>query len=247
MKKAYAKVKDNSVKSILKRPYIAVTILGASLCAIILSMSMSQEPLKEPNPEEQVMQVEVTAAPLPQTIPEKETEPVKEEVASPRTNEVSAPKPEEVTQPDTVSVAANTVPDKKLIMQKPVDGVVLKPYSNGKPVKNETMGDWRLHTGVDIEAAQGTEVKAVADGSVTCAEKDTLTGYTVTIDHGNGVLSTVYNLENIKDLKEGQNVKKGDKIGTAGASATLEMLDEPHIHFEVKENGKYINPETYLN
>lgn len=244
MKKAYAKVKETNAKSILKRPYIAASLIGASLCAIILAVSMPQD-AKEPAPSvqpEEVVQIETPEVPTPaESETHKSSAP---EIEAPtKTNEVLVPGTEEVKQTETAEVFAKT--EEKIVMQKPLEGAVLNPYSNGKPVKNETMGDWRLHTGTDIAGDRGAEVKAPADGTVIRADKDSLTGYTISIDHGNGVVSTIYNLEGTDDVKVGQALKKGDKIGSVGESAAIEMLEDPHIHFEVKVNGEFQNPETF--
>ncbi len=244
MKKAYAKVKETNVKSILKRPYIAATLIGASLCAVILSLSMPQE-AKEPEPTEQpkeVVHVEMPEIPAP-TEKEAQNGSTPEAAVPSQNSEISVPGTEEVKQTETAAVFAKS--EEKIVMQKPLDGTVLNPYSNGKPVKNETMGDWRLHTGVDIAGDRGQEVKAPADGKIVRAEKDTLTGHTISIDHGNGVISTIYNLAGTDVVKEGQVVKKGEKIGSVGESATIEMLEEPHIHFEVKVNGEFESPESF--
>ena len=108
------------------------------------------------------------------------------------------------------------------------------------------MGDWRVHTGIDLKAEQGQKVVAPADGEIIRADKDSLTGYTVSIDHGDGVVSTIYNLEGIDGATKGQSVIKGDVIGSVGNSASSELLEEPHIHFEVKVNGEYVNPSEFL-
>lgn len=244
MKKAYAKVKKNSTKSILKRPYIATCLIGAALCAVLLSINAPQEE-KSSAPSEtpkEVVRIETPEIIAPPETKDDKT-PAKEVETPQKTDEVLTPQKEEVTKTETAEVFAKA--DEKPVMQKPLDGMILKPYSDGKPVKNETMGDWRLHTGVDIAGERGAEVKAPADGTVIYAQKDSLTGYTVSIDHGNGVVSTIYNLESTDDVKVGQTVKKGDKIGSVGESATIELLDDPHIHFEVKVNGAYQSPESF--
>lgn len=246
MKKAYAKVKETNVKSILKRPYIAATIIGALLCAVILSVSLPRE-VKEPAPSvqpEEVVRVETPEVLVP-TEPSTQKPSVPEVDAPEKNDEVLASGKEEVEKTETEAAEVFAKTGENIVMQKPLEGEVSKAYSNGKPVKNETMGDWRLHTGVDIAGDRGAEVKAPADGSVIRAEKDPLTGYTVSIDHGNGVVSTIYNLEETKDVKVGQAVKKGDKIGSVGESAPIEMLDDPHIHFEVKVNGEFQSPENF--
>lgn len=247
MKKAYVKVKDNSVKSILKRPYIAATIIGAALCAIVLSMAMPPEPVQEETqtqlaaPEKSEQEQENLPEPAPTQAP---PEPVsKPEVITPTSPEVTVPKQNETAVEETVSVGLFGKP-KEIRMTKPVQGELLKAYSAGKPVKSKTMGDWRVHNGIDIRAEQGEEVLAPADGEIILATMDGLTGATISIDHGNETISTVYNLETAEKVAVGQKVKAGDTIGTAGNTAKNELLEDPHIHFEVQVKGEYVNPES---
>ena len=102
------------------------------------------------------------------------------------------------------------------------------------------------HTGLDISAEEGSKVVCVYDGVVESVTTSYLQGTTVTIDHGNG-LKTVYNsIEADENLTEGKTVKKGDKIGTVSDNNRQEYKDGPHLHFEVVEDGKKIDPETYL-
>ena len=247
MKKAYVKVKDNSVKSILKRPYIAATIIGAALCAIVLSMAMPQEQVQNETqtqlaaPEETKKEQDVPQKPAPEQIPPEPAS--KPEVITPKNPEVTVPKQNETAVEETVSVGLFGK-TKDVSMIKPVQGEMLKPYSDGKPVKSKTMGDWRVHNGIDIRAGQGEEVFAPADGEIIVAKMDGLTGATVSINHGNDTVSTVYNLENAEKVSVGQKVKAGDVIGTAGNTARGELLEDPHIHFEVQVKGAYVNPES---
>ncbi len=243
MKKAYVKAKDNSVKSILKRPYIAATIIGAAICAVVLSVSVPKEPVPEESTEQ--LAVQESAETVEPTVPPTAIpKPNPEIIVTPKP-EVTQPKKSETAVEETVSVGLFGE-EKDFVMIKPAEGNVIKPHSAGKPVKSKTMGDWRVHNGMDIKAEAGTEVFAPADGEVIRADMDALTGATISIDHGNGRVSTVYNLENADGVAVGQKVKSGDKIGAAGATAKCEMLEDPHIHFEVTVNGAYVNPEDMI-
>lgn len=109
-----------------------------------------------------------------------------------------------------------------------------------------TMGRFETHLAIDFFAQEGTSVFAVYDGTVESIESSLLEGYTITIDHGNG-LKTVYNsLADGDQVVEGQAVKQGDIIGQVSVSNRQEYKDGAHLHFEVIENGAIIDPAKYL-
>ena len=68
----------------------------------------------------------------------------------------------------------------------PIDGDLIWEFSNGELVKCETLGVWKTHDGMDIAAAQGTDVKAACTGKVKEIKDDPLWGVCVIIDHGDG-------------------------------------------------------------
>lgn len=105
--------------------------------------------------------------------------------------------------------------------------------------------DGRMHKGIDIAAPVGTPIYAAADGVVTSAGPSSGYGNRITISHGNG-LSTLYGhmYSDGIHVSVGQKVKRGQKIaeiGNAGRSTG------PHLHFEVLEGSRAVNPMSYLN
>ena len=83
---------------------------------------------------------------------------------------------EPAVQPSGESVSS--VPQSKSVLQfsLPVAGEKLKAYSDGKLVKDETLGEWRTHDGLDLKAAKGTPVYAAAGGTVASVKEDGLWG-----------------------------------------------------------------------
>lgn len=126
-------------------------------------------------------------------------------------------------------------------MLMPAEGEIITEFSNDKLLYSKTLGEWRSHNGVDIRASEGTNVRAPMDGVIKEAFEDDLWGNTITIDHGNGLVSKFCNLGTIEMVKEGLKVKKGDVISVIGKSASIEMEMEPHLHFEVIRDGKFID------
>ena len=157
--------------------------------------------------------------------------------------EVTAGKEEEE---NNVSVQASPTPPTYTM---PVGGSVTKAFSHDILVYSSTMNDYRVHQGIDIECDMSTDVLSCAYGTVKTTGYDPFMGYTVVIDHGDGLLSYYQNLdEELADgITAGATVYAGQKIGLVGESAIIEIADEPHLHFELELNGKLIDPMTMLD
>jgi murein DD-endopeptidase MepM/ murein hydrolase activator NlpD len=100
------------------------------------------------------------------------------------------------------------------------------------------------HTGIDIKMPLGTNIMAVKDGTVTkVVYSDSGYGNRVIIDHGDG-LETLYAHCSRILVEEGQEVKQGDVIAKVGSSG---KSTGPHLHFEVRVDGKAVNPRLWLS
>lgn len=237
MKKAYVKVKPKSVKKPFKKAYIVAASLSAVLCAFLFSSLIFPDP--EVNEEVKIETETAIPDEISQVSESIEIEiPSSEEIIKVSEPEIKTPD-EEVREVDTKKEA-----EEGFVM--PVAGEIINDYSGSVPVKSKTMGDWRVHSGIDIKAPVGETVVAPASGKVIKAKSDRLTGKTVSIESDDGEIFTVYNLESIK-VSTGDKVKSGDIIGTSGQSAALEAEDEPHVHFEIIKDGKHVNPKNYIN
>jgi murein DD-endopeptidase MepM/ murein hydrolase activator NlpD len=124
----------------------------------------------------------------------------------------------------------------------PVGKTVLRKFSTD-PIYCKTTLDWRAHTGVDLSAAQGDPVKAIANGTVTKVYKDDKLGNTVIISHGK-VEAWYCGLDKMT-VKTGDTVESGQEIGTIGIVPN-EQEEESHLHFATKINGEYVDPLTIL-
>lgn len=101
------------------------------------------------------------------------------------------------------------------------------------------------HPGVDFAAPRGTEVQATADGTVINTVHTNLQagyGNYIDVSHHNGFVTRYAHLESIT-VRDGQRVKKGDKIGTVGSSGGSVA---PHVHYEIFRDGKQVNPAMYM-
>jgi murein DD-endopeptidase MepM/ murein hydrolase activator NlpD len=100
----------------------------------------------------------------------------------------------------------------------------------------------RPHEGIDISNMRGTPIVATADGVVTFAGWRPGYGYTVEIDHGNGIKTRYAHSEKALKVKVGDRVRRGDLIATMGDSG---LAKGPHVHYEVLVNGRPVDPEDY--
>lgn len=128
-----------------------------------------------------------------------------------------------------------------------LNGTIAKNYSDTELQYNKTLNVWELHTGVDFVADIGTNVLAVADGTISNISKNLLEGTVVEIDHGNGLKTTYGSLDSNLSVKLGDVVKQGDIIGKASNTATGEVSESGQVHFEVWKDGNVINPANYLD
>lgn len=117
-------------------------------------------------------------------------------------------------------------------------------YADDKLVKWDTLNVWKWHPAVDF-VGDG-DVVAVLDGTVTNIEKTALDGNVVTVTHDDGYVSIYKSLAAEIPVKVGDKVKSGDRLGKASNSMMSELNTGAHLHFELKKNGKYVNPATLL-
>ena len=97
----------------------------------------------------------------------------------------------------------------------------------------------KFHKGIDFTAPIGTPIQATGNGTVIRVEKKKRGyGHNVVIDHGYGYTTLYAHMKTI-DVKKGEKVKKGQKIGEIGSTGTSTA---PHLHYEVRINGKAVNP-----
>jgi flagellar protein FlgJ len=106
------------------------------------------------------------------------------------------------------------------------------------PIHNER----RFHAGLDIAAPEGREIRAVQRGTVTFAGRHRGFGNMVELTHPDGVVTRYAHASRLH-VREGDTVDVGETIADVGSTG---QSTGPHLHFEVRERGHTINPETYL-
>ena len=100
----------------------------------------------------------------------------------------------------------------------------------------------RMHSGTDFAGPRGTAIHATADGVVKKAGWHSGYGKTVIIQHAFGIETLYAHLNEIR-VREGQTVSRGDRIGDMGTTGRSTGV---HLHYEVRVEGKPVNPMTYI-
>lgn len=137
--------------------------------------------------------------------------------------------------------------DEKIELEAPVKGQVLREFAKESLVFSNTLQEWITHNGVDVKADKTTVVKSAASGTVTAIKNDPRYGLTVIINHDNGYQTVYSNLLTSEFVVKGEKVEKGQSIGTVGNSASFEVADEYHLHFELLKNNEYLDPTVYIS
>ena len=173
-----------------------------------------------------------------QTNVEKETVPATEAATEAPTEPATAAETEAATEQEETPVHQ--------LLPPLSDFSILTPFSNGELVKSETTGTWQTHNGVDLACETGADVFAIDTGTVSEVCNDALWGYTITIDHDNGVVSHYCGLDGSVEVREGDTVQSGQKIGVIGNTPDIESALETHLHLEVRKSGEYVDPTAYF-
>ncbi|MBQ7324441.1 MAG: M23 family metallopeptidase [Clostridia bacterium] len=154
------------------------------------------------------------------------------------------------TSPSTdAGTTPSPVPEKQPFkLTQPVQGYLMSVHDTEALAYSLTMQDYRIHTGIDIEAEAGAPVVAAAAGTISAAYEDALMGYTIEIDHGDGYVSIYRNLDDTTPdgIEVGASVRAGQLIAAVGSSALVEQAERPHLHFELTKDNTLIDPLAYL-
>ena len=116
-------------------------------------------------------------------------------------------------------------------------------FTSGFGVRKDPKGrGYRMHAGLDFAAPTGTPIYVTADGVVTDAHRENGYGNVVRVRHASGTETIYAHLNRIR-VKTGQQLSRGDRIGDMGSTG---RSTGTHLHYEVRVNGKPVNPMQYL-
>ncbi|MBQ3603899.1 MAG: M23 family metallopeptidase [Clostridia bacterium] len=128
----------------------------------------------------------------------------------------------------------------------PLGTEILKDYSDGEMVSSKTMGDWRIHNGIDFTGKDGSEIFAIQHGTVTDVYEDEMWGTVIVIDHGNDIVAKYCGMKKDSTVQKGDAVSKGQTVGKLG-TIPIEQADGAHLHLEITVNGKNVDPLAAMN
>ena len=163
---------------------------------------------------------------------------------------------------NTVETSSNTASDNKvenktvetsnsepknIEFEAPIKGEIIREFAKDSLVFSNTLQEWITHTGIDIKADKTSVVKSAASGTVYAIKNDPRYGLTVIINHDNGYQTIYSNLLTAEFVVKGEKVEKGQSIGTVGNTASFEVSDEYHLHFELLKNNEYLDPVIYMD
>lgn len=238
-KKGIHNAKPSAGHNRKKAPYIGaaiVGIVGLMSLAFVGGISKGSVLLRQNEPV-------ILPTPAPVT---PQTQKQRAEQAAPSTPiPIVTPSPAAAESAAPAVVATDRKPAAPQLIL-PTNGEILVPFSGERLIKSKTLGDWRTHDGIDIEAATGSEVKAAEGGVVERAFCDKLMGYTIVLAH-EGEYKTLYqNLASTEMVTEGETVEQGQCIAAVGDSAAAEMLEKSHLHFALADGETALDPLLYM-
>ena len=138
------------------------------------------------------------------------------------------------------------VEEKEVKFTCPIKGEIIREFAPDSLVYSNTLEEWITHSGIDIKADKTSVITAAADGEVESIKNDPRYGLTVIVNHDGGFQTVYANLLTAEFVVEGEKIEAGQTIGTVGNTATFEISDDYHLHFELLKNGEYLNPTSYM-
>lgn len=137
--------------------------------------------------------------------------------------------------------------EKEVKFTEPIKGEIIREFAPDSLVYSETLEEWVTHNGIDIKADKTSVVTAAANGTVYAIKNDPRYGLTVIVNHDGGYQTVYANLLTAEYVVEGEQIEAGQTIGTVGNSATFEISDDYHLHFEFIKDNEYLNPCNYMD
>ncbi|KQC30613.1 M23 family metallopeptidase [Flagellimonas eckloniae] len=134
--------------------------------------------------------------------------------------------------------------DKYNLFERNVENVETLLFSPLNGTISQNFDPKTKHYAVDVVAPKGTPVKSITNGTVLFSEWTSETGYVIIVKHLNN-LTSVYKHNGSLSKSQGDLVRAGEVIASIGD--TGELTTGPHLHFELWDKGKPVNPLNYID
>ncbi len=177
-------------------------------------------------------------------------------VTRPPAPETTAPEPTETTPPPADTNAGNQGGNTELpvaaeipTLSLPAEGILGNDHDPTVQVFSNTLGEWRVHLGIDIMTEASAPVYAAAKGKIKQIADDPMWGKCIWIEHDGDAVSVYRGLsDDLADgIEVGAKVNEDTLLGAVGEGGVLELADEPHLHFEMKVKGADVDPLEYFS
>ncbi len=125
---------------------------------------------------------------------------------------------------------------------QPVSGITIRFFATEEPQYFQATNTWQVHGGIDLQTDYGTPVSCSAEGVVQRVWESGELGLCVEVSHEGGYTTLYAGLSQASYVQSGDPVHRGQVIGHAGNGVLAEAADGPHLHFEVRRDGKLMDP-----
>ena len=134
-----------------------------------------------------------------------------------------------------------------VVFENPLANInISKDYSATELTEDKTTGIWQTHQAIDFVAAEGDEVFAVYNGKVENIENSMMDGTILTLKISDELVVVYKSLSADLAVSVGDTVSAGQQIGKVATNIT-EKADGVHLHLEVLEQGKLVDPNNYFS
>ena len=230
--------KNESAERVNRTVYLTVAVL---LIVLAVAVAMTSAANKARRGQANNTDSAVTTAKTPET---------KSPITEKEPTEDNQTEPPEVTKAPEVTVnndvtASSVVPTLSL----PTVGYLGKEHDPTVQVFSNTLGEWRVHLGIDIVTEAAAPVYPAAKGKIKQISDDPMWGKCIWIEHDGDAVSVYRGLadELPEGIEVGASVNENTLIGAVGDGGVLELADEPHLHFEMKIKGADVDPIEYFS
>lgn len=134
----------------------------------------------------------------------------------------------------------------KIKMKRPLEGEIGMNYAKDTLIYSKTLDQYTTHYGMDILAPENTPVVAALEGKAIKVTSGSGFGKEIVLSHEGNIRTRYANLSTTDMVKIGDHIQKGQIISGVGRTALFEILEKPHLHFEILVNGENVDPNQFL-